>query len=281
MLRRQCAIIAAVRRRARTATDHSVSKSETLTRVLLTGAAGRIGKAFREDASDRYWFRLADRTRVVLANRPSDPQGEVLELDVANLNACQSACKGIDVVLHLAADPNPDADFYGSLLDANIKGAFNIFRAAKDQGCRRVVFASSAQAVEGYPIDRQVMMDTPVRPRNLYGVTKCFGEALASYFAHVEGLSSIAVRIGNYADFERGQEHTARDMSAFLSRRDAVQLLSRCIDVEKMPFAIVHGISNNRFKRLDITDARDRLGYDPLDDAFSILGIELNDESRE
>jgi nucleoside-diphosphate-sugar epimerase len=69
---------------------------------------------------------------------------DLLALDVADLAACQEACKTIDTVIHLAADAGPEADFYGSLLDNNIKGTYNIFRAAKDQGCRRVIFASSA-----------------------------------------------------------------------------------------------------------------------------------------
>lgn len=243
--------------------------------VLLTGAAGRIGTAFREDASDRYRWRFADRDASALSTTGSDH--EAVEIDVADPEACRRACTGIDTVVHLAADPNPEADFYGSLLDANIKGTYNIFRAAKDAGCRRVVFASSAQTVEAYPLDQQVATDAPIRPKNLYGVTKCFGEAVASYFAHVEGLSTIVVRIANYAEFKHGQSHTARDMSAYLSRRDAVQLLSRCIDVPEVDFAIVHGVSDNRFKRLDLSSTRALLNYAPVDDAFATLGLVLHD----
>lgn len=58
-------------------------------------------------------------------------------MDIADLEACRRTCNGIDTVVHLAADPGPIADFYGSLLDATIKGAFNILRAAADAGCRR------------------------------------------------------------------------------------------------------------------------------------------------
>jgi uronate dehydrogenase len=243
--------------------------------VLLTGAAGRIGTAFRHERGARYQFRLADK---VIETLQDDAQGhEIVALDVADLAACQAACRGVETVLHLAADPDPNADFYGSLLDANIKGTYNIFRAAHDQGCRRVIFASSAQATEAYPLDQQVMPTMPVRPKNMYGVSKCFGEAVASYFAHCEGLSSIAVRIGNYNDFAPGQSHTARNMSAYLSRADMVQLFTQCIDVPDIQFAIVHGISNNRFKRLDLTETRELLNYRPQDDAFRILGLPLYD----
>jgi nucleoside-diphosphate-sugar epimerase len=53
----------------------------------------------------------------------------VVALDVAELAACQEACKTIDVVIHLAADAGPGADFYGSLLDDNIKRTCNVLRA--------------------------------------------------------------------------------------------------------------------------------------------------------
>jgi len=117
-------------------------------RILVTGAAGRIGSAFFAGAAERYRFRLADRETDGL---PSRSGHEVIILDVADLEACRVACDGVDVVVHLAADPSPEADFYGSLLENNIKGTYNVFRAATDAGCRRVVFASSIHAVVGHP----------------------------------------------------------------------------------------------------------------------------------
>jgi nucleoside-diphosphate-sugar epimerase len=247
--------------------------NETTTRsILLTGAAGRIGSAFCRIAPSRYRLRLADRD-VSSLNEKFGSTAEIISLDIADLDASRAACAGIDTVVHLAADPSPDAAFYGTLLDSNIKGTFNIFRAAKDAGCRRVVFASSAQTVEGYPEDRQISVHDPVRPKNLYGVTKCFGEALASYFASQEGLSAIAVRIANFAEFSKGERHSPRDISAFLSHRDAVQLLIKAIDADNIDFAIVNGISNNRYKRLSLDESRTLLGYAPLDDAFEIIGL--------
>ncbi|MGH2531271.1 MAG: NAD-dependent epimerase/dehydratase family protein, partial [Thermomicrobiales bacterium] len=112
---------------------------------LLTGAAGRIGTAFFDQERDRYRFRLADREQSDLSSRDTG-EHEVVTLDVADLDAVQRACAGgpsgaIDTVVHLAADPSPAADFYGSLLENNIKGTYNVFQAARDQGCARVVFA--------------------------------------------------------------------------------------------------------------------------------------------
>src|SRR5262249_26181764 len=152
-----------------------------------------------------------------------------IHLDVAELSSCQRACEQIDTVVHLAADANPAADFYDSLLDNNIKGTYNIFRAAKDQGCRRVIFASSAWVMGGYPRDVQLTPDARLRPTNLYGVSKCLGEAVAAYFAQAESLSSIVVRIGAYDDGHAEnwlrRRPNLHELATYVSARDLHQLL--------------------------------------------------------
>ncbi|WP_046242641.1 NAD-dependent epimerase/dehydratase family protein [Hymenobacter terrenus] len=239
--------------------------------ILVTGAAGRVGTAFYQAAGADYDLYLADKETSKLHGLPH----QLIELDTTDPKACLCACQGMDTVLHLAANPNPEANFE-SLLAVNILGTHNVFQAAKAAHCRRVVFASSAQAVEGYPLDVQVTPHMLPQPKNLYGVSKCFGESLASYFAYQEGLPIIAVRIACFEEFMAGKAETARDMSAYISRRDLVQLLVRCIEAPlATPFAIVHGVSNNRFKRLDLTTTTQLLGYAPQDDSFELLGFNL------
>ena len=117
----------------------------------------------------------------------------------------------------------------------------------------------------------------PVRPKNLYGVSKCFGEALAAYFAYEKGMEAVAVRIGAFeypADHER---MNARDLSAWISPRDLCRLLVRCIEAPIDQFAIAHGVSENRFKRLDLTATREAFGYTPQDNAFEIWGVPLEE----
>jgi nucleoside-diphosphate-sugar epimerase len=195
--------------------------------------------------------------------------GEVVTGDLSDLEALKQLCQGVDTVLHLAADPDPSA-IWSSLLSNNIVGAYNIFVAAKAAGCRRLIFASSIHAVSGYPADVQVKTNEPVNPGDLYGVTKCFGEALGRYMAEQEGLSVIALRIGAFQPRDTASAEThASLLDAWVSRRDLTQLIQRCIDVEHLNFAIFHALSNNRFKRLDISDARTLVGYQPVDDLFS------------
>ncbi len=239
------------------------------TNILLTGAAGRIGRAFRKHSGDRYRLRLADRD----LGRLGDPHGhEVFLLNAADPAACQAACTGIDVVIHLAADPSPTADFYGSLLENNIKATYNIFRAAKDQGCRRVIYASSIRVLEGYPQGTPLAPDLPVRPIDMYGVSKCFGEATAHAFAATEGLSSIVIRIGTFEPQWGARKPSVAGLSRIISGRDISQLFMRCVETADVQFAIVHGVSDNRIKRLDITSTKALLGYAPQDDGFELFG---------
>jgi len=255
-------------------------------RILLTGAAGGIGRAFYRFAHDRYQFRLADRAAIAAeAVNETEEEHEALHLDIADLASCQRACEQIDTIVHLAADANPAAEFYDSLLDNNIKGTYNIFRAAKDQGCQRVIFASSAWVVGGYSRDVQLAADAPLRPVNLYGVSKCFGEAVAACFAQAEGLSSIVVRIGAYDNGDPNnwlrQRPSVQELATYVSARDLQQLLVRCVEAPDIGFAIVHGLSENRFKRLDLTSTRELLGYAPQDDSFSIFRDTLDGWLRE
>jgi nucleoside-diphosphate-sugar epimerase len=233
--------------------------------VLVTGAAGRIGSDFARFNKDRYTLRLMVRGDEEGIDVLRDC-GEVVTADLGNMDALKRITSGIDTVLHLAADPSPSAT-WSSLLDANIVGTYNIVAAAKANGCRRIVYASSIHAVSGYPADVQVKAYDPVNPGDLYGVSKCFAEALCRYMAEQEELSAVVVRIGAYQPLEAAQsEGSVGMMDAFVSPRDLNQLFVRCIDNEQVRFAIVHGLSNNRFKRLDISSAREVFGYAPEDD---------------
>ncbi len=226
----------------------------------MTGAAGFIGTHFAAHAPERFDLRLMVRPGEMVEGR------DVVEADLADLVALKAACEGIDTVLHLAGQSSPRAE-WGPLLESNIVGTYNLFATAKSAGCRRVIFASSIHAVSGYPSDVQVGPEDPVAPGDLYGVTKCFGEALARYMAEQEGLSDIAIRIGAFLlpEWVRNPERID-NMDAWVSPRDLLQLLVRCVDDETLQFAIFNGLSGNRFNRLDISNARELVGYAPEDD---------------
>lgn len=243
----------------------AMTNNKTRRKVLVTGAAGNIGSYFAEHAREKYDLRLMVQAMDEQAAAIKG-FGDVVVGDLSDLDRLKTLCDGIDTVVHLAADPSPSAT-WNDLLHANIIGTYHIMAAAKAAGCRRVIYASSIHAVSGYPADAQVKTSEPVNPGDLYGVTKCFGEALGRYMAEQEGVSVIALRIGAFQPLERAREADAiRLLDAFVSQRDLHQLIERSIDVENVKFAVLHGVSNNRFKRLDISDARALVGYDPQDD---------------
>jgi nucleoside-diphosphate-sugar epimerase len=234
-------------------------------RVLVTGAGGHIGSYYAEHAPAHHLRRLMMR-REEVDTLDLSRFGEVVEATLGNRPRLIEICQGIDTVIHLAADPNPDAR-WDSLLESNIVGTYNLMSAARMAGVRRVIYASSIHAVSGYPADVQVKTSEPVNPGDLYGVSKCFGEALGRYFAEQEGMSVIALRIGAFQPLATAADPDAAGLlDAFISRRDMHQLIVRCVDDETLRFAIFHALSNNRFKRLDLSDVRALIGYEPRDD---------------
>ena len=233
-------------------------------KVLITGAAGRIGTFYRQHVGDRYILRLVDHKPI-----PDTGGFESLTLDLAQPDSAQRACAGMETVLHLAADPRTSAEFYQDLLEPNIKGVFNVFRAAKDQGCKRVVFASSVNSIRGYPLERQPRTDDPPCPANVYGATKAFGEVLGAYFAACEDLSVISVRIGWVGKPGVWNQPDYWAKAVFISESDLCQLLDLCIETPGIRHAIVHGSSNNLPCWMDLTSTRELLGYEPKDDAFA------------
>ena len=247
----------------------SLGKSqEQRRRVLVTGAAGRIGSYFAEHSRERYDLRL-------MIQHPDQAEavrefGEVVQADLGDLEGMKRICSGIDTVVHMAGNPDASAT-WKPLLETNIIGTYNAMVAAKSAGCRRLIFASSIHAVSGYPREVQVKTSEPVNPGDLYGVTKAFGESLGRYMAEQEGLSVIALRIGGFQTVENARQESSAGMAdAWVTNRDLTQLIQKCIDNESLKFAIFHGLSNNAFLRLDISDARELVGYEPQDDVFAL-----------
>jgi dTDP-4-dehydrorhamnose reductase len=240
-------------------------RSPATRRVLVTGAAGKIGSYYARHAPGHHIKRLLVRSFDDRA-RALEPFGELVSGSLGDRSALERACSEIDTVVHLAGNPRPDAG-WDDLLEANIQGTYNILAAAKSAGCRRVILASSIHAVSGYSADVQVRSSEPVNPGDLYGVSKCFMEALGRYYAEKEGLSVIALRIGAFQAVEEARkEDSFWMMDCFVSHRDLNDLIIKSIDDARLRFAIFHGVSDNRFKRLDISDARELLGFFPQDD---------------
>lgn len=235
-------------------------------RVLLTGAAGHIGGLIIARLADRYDWTLTD------LQPPADTRGlPFVPADITEMAALRPLCKEAETVVHLAATANPDAAWQ-DLLPPNIVGVYNLFQAASEAGCRRVIFASSLHAVDGYPRDIQIRADAPLNPLNLYGASKAWGEAVAAFYARQKNLSAICLRIGWVMPRnDRRIVPSFSGLDVVLTHEDLIRLITASIDApDDLRFGIFHGISNNRWERLDIANARELLKYEPQDDAFEL-----------
>lgn len=233
-------------------------------KVLITGAAGRIGRVLRAGLGGRYALRLTDR-------KPMEPLAADEEAEIAELNdleAMERVCAGVHAVVHLGGNPSTSTP-WEEVLEANIKGTYSIYEAAKRAGVDRLIFASSNHATGFYEQEGvYTTPDMPERPDSYYGVSKAFGEDLGRYYYDAFGLKSYCLRIGSFVGEDAVKNRKAdRILSTWLSERDAVQLVWRCIETDKTGYGIFYGISGNKRAYWDTANARELLGYAPEDDA--------------
>jgi dTDP-4-dehydrorhamnose reductase len=226
----------------------------------MTGAAGSIGLAVAPLLAGRWHLDLADRG-----------PGVSTVLDVTDGDACTAAFAGADAVVHLAAVSDPEAS-WEALHPANVIGTYQVVRAAVHCRVRRLVLASSLRAVSGYPEGVQLRASDAPRPASIYGATKAWAEALGAWAASTSATSVVALRIGHFAlQSPAGSGATARDIAAWLSPRDCAELLRCAVEAEGIRFVVANGVSANRYRAADLSDAADSIGYRPSDDAWTCV----------
>jgi uronate dehydrogenase len=229
----------------------------TLPRVLITGAAGGIGRCLRQAWRGRYpVLRLADR----VAAEPAADGEQVLAGDFGDPAFAARAVDGVDAIVHLAGVPREGP--WEAILPNNIVATVNLFEAARAAGVRRIVFASSNHTIGYRAAEEAVGIVEPVRPDSRYGVSKVFGEALARMYVDKYGFDVACLRIGSF----RERPEDARQLGTWISHRDMAELARCALEAPPYGFAVVYGVSNNRRARWSSPDAA-RLGYVPQDDA--------------
>jgi uronate dehydrogenase len=232
-----------------------------MARVLITGAAGIIGGYLRRGLPALGWqLRLLD-----LRGLPDDVAGvpddeDVVLADIRDADALDAAMKNVTAVVHLAG-LSGEAPF-DEILPANIEGTYQVFEAVRRAGVTRMVYASSNHVVGLAPRSEPVTAATRIRPDTYYGVSKAFGEALASLYADRYGVRTACIRIGSCFD----RPSTRRELSTWLSPADCVRLVDACLTSPDLTFTIAYGASANTRALFDLRQALD-LGYRPQDDA--------------
>ena len=240
-------------------------------RVLITGAAGVIGRCLRAGLKGVYdELRLAD----IALQEPAGPGETVLRTDIRDIAALEAAMQSVDCVVHLAGIPVEGP--WETVRDLNIDGCYNAFEAAYQAGVPKMIFASSGQTTLMHGRNIPVGPESPVRPYTVYACTKVFGEALARYYVDVRGMKVLVLRIGWFRAYDdpmlRDPAHPVQ--KEWCSPRDLTQLITRAVRAD-LSFGIFYGVSNNTGRYWDIRNARELLGYQPEDDAARILARSL------
>jgi uronate dehydrogenase len=226
--------------------------------VAVTGACGRIGSALAEQlAAHGYPLTLLDRPGSGIGTMSA--LGAIVELDLAQPPP-PGLFKGVEVVVHLAGEARHDAS-WETLLPDNIQASYNVASAAIRAGCRRLIVASSVHAVYASPT-LAVAPDGPVAPADLYGVTKCFVEALAFWSAHQGPMSAAAVRIGAFQTLRAARAPGAAERMAdtFIAVPDLLSLLELAINAEYQ-FAVLHAAAPGPDVLLDTSATEQLLGW--------------------
>lgn len=224
-------------------------------RLLLTGAAGGLGRVLREPL--RAWtdvLRVSDR---VDPGPPVDGE-EVVIADLTDRTAIHDLLRDVDAVLHFGGVSLESP--FDDLVGPNVIGLNHLYEAAHDHKVRRVVYASSSHVVGFYRQTEVVGIEAPLRPDCLYAVTKCFGEALSRYYFDRFGLETVCLRIGS----SFAEPRNPRMLVTLLTHRDLVELVRCALFTPRVDHSIIYGVSDNDVKWWDNTRAS-HLGFKPQD----------------
>jgi NAD+ dependent glucose-6-phosphate dehydrogenase len=245
-------------------------------RVVITGAAGQIGRQLVDELSRDHELCLIDR--LLIKGRKSlladlsrqSPRSHIGRLFSSKSRCWSDAFAGAQVVVHLAAEIRPTA-LWEEVLSNNIQGTWNVIQAAAEHGVRRVVFASSNWAVKALeqklapdcygPEGPKMDSKTPPLPLTAYGLSKGFGELAGRMFVDAGKLESfVAIRIGNY-DPTPSTDEIAR--ARWLGIDDTRSLFRRCVEADIKGFHVIYGVSAQDTSPYDLSHTQQLLSWYP------------------
>ncbi len=216
-----------------------MQETKPFKRLLLTGAAGGLGTVLRQTLKPySQTIRLSDK--VAPAERPQAEENEEMVLcDLADKAAVDQLVAGCDAIVHMGG-VSVERPFE-EILEANIKGIFHIYEGARRHGVRRVIFASSNHAIGFYRQDETIDASVPRRPDGYYGLSKAYGEEMASFYFDRYGIETVSIRIGSCFPVVKDR----RMMHTWISARDLTELIRCGLQTPEVGHTIVYGMSDN------------------------------------
>ena len=224
-------------------------------RLLLTGAAGGLGRELRRRLPAHCEIlRLSD----VAALGEAAPHEELRPVDLADADAVLALLAGVDAAVHLGGVSTEQP--WEAILPANIVGAYNLYEAARRQGVKRVVFASSNHVTGFYRQDEVIPANAPPKPDGLYGLSKAFGEDLAQLYFDRHGIETVSLRIGS--SFAKPRDR--RMLHTWMSFDDLERLVLAALTATDVGHTTICGVSANPHTWWDNASAA-HIGYVPRD----------------
>ena len=248
-------------------------------RILITGSAGRIGRAAVRGLT------LTGHEVIGFDAQPTPglPHERSLIGSLTDADQLLRACDGVSCIIHLAAtaddaryprgSPPDDGDnFVSQLVPNNIVGTYNVLEAARKNGIARVILASTGQLIDGHlqANNVPVTVNSPIRPRYLYACSKVFLEAIGQVYGSNHGIEVLAVRLGWCPrDAAQVAELNSTDLGrdVFLSPTDAGRFFTAAVDVERLTFySMVYATSlHTHSLRYDLSETQRLLGWAPVE----------------
>ena len=224
-------------------------------RLLLTGAAGGLGKELRRRLKTYCEvLRLSD-----IADLGAAAAGEeLMPAALQQADAVLALLAGVDAVVHLGGISVEGP--FEPILQANILGTYNLYEAARKQGVKRVIFASSNHVTGFYRQDEVIDAKAPMRPDGHYGLSKAFGENLAQFYFDRYGIETVSLRIGS--SFPEPADR--RMLATWMSYDDLERLVVASLTAPVVGHSVIYGMSDNATTWWDNTFAK-HIGYRPQD----------------
>jgi nucleoside-diphosphate-sugar epimerase len=174
-----------------------------MSNILVTGGAGFIGSNLTEALLDQgHRVRIVDnfstgkKENLLFVDRFSSL--EMLEGDIRDRAVCQAAMRDVEYVFHQAALPSVQRSVENPLTthSVNAVGTLNVLLAAKEEGVKRLIYASSSSIYGDTPALPKVET-MPSNPLSPYALQKQVGEKYCRLFSQLYGLETVSLRYFN------------------------------------------------------------------------------------